>query len=239
MVAPHHALVDQPRQAAGAGQHGEQRQLGQRHGARTVVGQQDLLARQRQLVTAARRDTVDRADVGLVRMHARILDGEARFVGELAEVHLVVVGAETQHVDVGAGAEDAVALAADHHGADLRMLEAQPLHGVRQLDVDAEVVAVELQLVARLETAILVHIHGDRRRRSRRASSAGTVGRGAEVDGRLGRGISHGRVPYLRNSVLKYLFTFSTASAFSPQLWSRSVLLKPLICLRFRRWTRG
>ena len=68
---------------------------------------------------------------------------------------------EAEHVDVGAGAEHAVALAADHHGADLGMLEAQALHHVGQLDVDAEVVGVELQLVAGLEAAILVHVHGE------------------------------------------------------------------------------
>ena len=50
---------------------------------------------------------------------------------------------------------------ADHHGADLGMLEAQALHGIGQLDVDAEIVGIELQLVAGLEPAILVHVHGE------------------------------------------------------------------------------
>ena len=77
VVAPHHALVDQPRQPAGAGQHGEQRQLGQRHRARAVVGQQDLVAGQRQLVAAAGGDAVDRADVALAGMLGRVLDGRA------------------------------------------------------------------------------------------------------------------------------------------------------------------
>ena len=34
-----------------------------------------------------------------------------------------------------------------HDALDLGVLEAQPLHGVVQLDVDAEVVGVELELV--------------------------------------------------------------------------------------------
>ena len=218
VVAPHHPLVDQPRQAAGAGQHREQRQLGQRHRARAIVGQQDLVAGQRQLIAAAGGDAVDRADVALAGMFGRVLDGETRLVGELAEVHLVVVGREPKHVDIGARAEDPVALAADHHRADLGMLEAQPLHGIGQLDVDAEIVGVELELVAGLQPAILVHVHGE-------VGDAGlqrelpmlvTGGLGAEVDGRLGHG-----VPYIGNSVLKYLFTFPTASAFSPQNYGR------------------
>ena len=212
VVAPHHPLVDQPRQAAGAGQHGEQRQLGQRHRARAVVGQQDLVAGQRQLVAAAGGDAVDRADVALAGMLGRVLDGQTRLVGELAEVHLVVVGAETKHVDVGAGAEDAVALRADHHGAHLGMLEAQALHRVGQFDVDAEIVGIELQLVAGLEAAILVHVHGEigDARFGAELPVPVAVGRGAEVDrGGFGHGVS-----YLRNSVLKYLFTLPAASAF-------------------------
>ncbi len=47
------ALVHQPGQAAGAGQHAEQRHLGQRHRRGVVVDQHDVLAGQRQLVPAA------------------------------------------------------------------------------------------------------------------------------------------------------------------------------------------
>jgi hypothetical protein len=41
------------------------------------------------------------------------------------------------------------------------MLEAQPLDEVVELDVDAEVVAVELELVAVDEPTLLVDVHGD------------------------------------------------------------------------------
>src|SRR5204862_106697 len=94
---------------------------------------------------------------------------------------------------------------------DLGMLEAQPLHGVGQLDVDAEVVGVELELVAWPETRILVHIHGEIGDAVLCCELPMPVagGLGAEVDGRLGHGI-----PYIRNSVLNYLFTFLLASAF-------------------------
>src|SRR5262245_7776607 len=41
------------------------------------------------------------------------------------------------------------------------MLEAQALQDVVQLDVDAQIVGVELQAVARAETAIFLYIQGD------------------------------------------------------------------------------
>ena len=44
--------------------------------------------------------------------------------------------------------------------AHLGVLEAQPLHGVVELDVHAEVVGVQLQLVARDQAALLVDVHG-------------------------------------------------------------------------------
>ena len=42
------------------------------------------------------------------------------------------------------------------------MLEAQPLHGVVELDVDAEIVGVQLQLVAGLQPAVLPDVHAER-----------------------------------------------------------------------------
>ena len=43
------------------------------------------------------------------------------------------------------------------------MLEAQPLHRVGKLDVDAEIVGIELELIAFEQAAILVDVHGQRR----------------------------------------------------------------------------
>ena len=43
------------------------------------------------------------------------------------------------------------------------MLEAQPLHGVGELDVDAEIVGIQLELIALEQAAILVDVHGERR----------------------------------------------------------------------------
>ena len=47
--------------------------------------------------------------------------------------------------------------------ADFGMLEAQPLDRVVELDVDAEVVRVQLELVARTKTAVLLDVHRERR----------------------------------------------------------------------------
>ena len=43
------------------------------------------------------------------------------------------------------------------------MLEAQPLHGVRKFDVDAEIVGIQLELIALEQAGILVDVHGERR----------------------------------------------------------------------------
>ena len=44
-----------------------------------------------------------------------------------------------------------------------RMLEAQPLQRVGELDIDAEIVGIELELVALEQAALLVDVHGERR----------------------------------------------------------------------------
>ena len=45
----------------------------------------------------------------------------------------------------------------------LGMLEAQPLHRVGEFDIDAEIVGIQLELIALEQPAILVDIHGQRR----------------------------------------------------------------------------
>jgi hypothetical protein len=58
-VVAHLALVGHAGQAAGAGQHAQQRHLGQADGAAAVVDQDDLVAGQGQLVAAAGAGAVD------------------------------------------------------------------------------------------------------------------------------------------------------------------------------------
>ena len=154
-VLAHPPLVDHAGEAAGAGQHAEQRHLGQRNGRGVVVDEQDLVAGERQLVAAARGGAVDRGDPGLAGVRGRVLDPVAGLVGELAEVHLPRVRGLGEHPDVGARAEVAVLRAGDDDRAHTGVFEAQPLGGVVELDVDAQVVAVHLQLVARHDAAVL------------------------------------------------------------------------------------
>ena len=96
------------------------------------------------------------------RVRAGVFDGQPRLVGELAEVDLPRVRRAAQHEDVGAGAEDAFLQARDDDGVDLGMLEADALDGVGELDVHAEVVGVELQLVVGRQPRIFLHVHRQR-----------------------------------------------------------------------------
>ena len=98
-------------------------------------------------------------------MLGRVLEGQARLVGELAEIDFERVCGGPEHVDVGARAEDAVLGARDDDAAHLGMLEAQPLDGVGQLDVHTEVVAVGLEAVPLAQGPLLLDVHGERRDR--------------------------------------------------------------------------
>ena len=99
-----------------------------------------------------------------------------RLVGELAEVDLVPVRRRRQHLNVGAGAEHLVDSTGHDHRLDLRMLEAHALHDVVQLDVDAQVVGVELQLIVTSQTGTRRHSHGDGRDSTVEGSSPMAVG---------------------------------------------------------------
>jgi len=158
-VAPHLALVGEAREPAGAGQHPEERHLGQRHRRRAVVGEDDLVARERELVAAAGARAGERRQPLQPGPRRRVLDREARLVGVLAEVHLERVRRRREHVDVRARGEHAVAIAVDDHDLDLGVLEAQARDRVVKLDVHAEVVAIELQAVAGAERRVLLHRH--------------------------------------------------------------------------------
>jgi hypothetical protein len=120
-------------------------------------------ARERKLVTASRRGAVDHADGRETRGLARVLEAVARFVGELAEIDLVGVGRAGEHADIGAGAEHPRLARAQQDDLHLRVLEAQPLDGVGELDIDAEVVGVELELVALEQRRLLIDVHQQRR----------------------------------------------------------------------------
>src|SRR5262249_54482205 len=60
--------------------------------------------------------------------------------------------------NVRAGAEHPLLAAGYHHAARFRMFEADALQGVRELDVDPEIVRIELELVARDKPSILIDV---------------------------------------------------------------------------------
>jgi hypothetical protein len=68
-----------------------------------------------------------------------------------------------QKLTLNGWVDDASLGGGDDDGAHARMLEAQPLNGVGELDVDGEVVRVELELVAGAQRRALVDGHGQRR----------------------------------------------------------------------------
>jgi len=107
-VAAHAAFIGYAGQPAGARQHRQQRHLRQRHRRGAVVGQHDVVARQRQLIPAAGTGASNGADVFLARVVLGRLIGVAGLVGELAEIHLVAVLGPAQHADVGARTEHPV-----------------------------------------------------------------------------------------------------------------------------------
>ena len=161
MVAAHLALVDHARQAAGARQHREQRHFRQRHGSCAVVGEDDVIGCERQFIAAAGRGPVDDGDEALPGIPGGIFQAVAGLVGEFAEIDFMGMRRPGQHADIGAGAEHAVLAGADHHRLHLGVLETQPLHHVGELDVDAEIVGIQLELIAFEQAAILVDVHGE------------------------------------------------------------------------------
>ena len=84
---------------------------------------------------------------------------------------------DAEHEDVGARAEDAVLAAGDDDRAHFGVLEADAVERVGELDVDAEVVAVELELVAGADAGVFgdVERQAGERAFDARASSAGSA----------------------------------------------------------------
>src|SRR5688572_26142125 len=95
-------------------------------------------------------------------MPARVLDAVASLVGEAAEVDLPRMRRHPQHEDVRARAENAILRAADHDAAHLRMLEADAVERIVELDVHAQVIAVQFQPVAGSEAAVLGDVQRQR-----------------------------------------------------------------------------
>jgi benzoyl-CoA-dihydrodiol lyase len=88
----------------------------------------------------------------------------------------------------GARAEVAVLRAGQDHGLDPGVLEAQPLRGVVELDVHAQVVAVHLQLVAGHQPAVLGDVQAQVRDVALHVERPVPVGRRVRVEGDAGYG---------------------------------------------------
>ena len=152
------ALVGHAGQAARAWQHAKQWNFRQRDGRRTVIDEHDVIAGQRQFITTTGTGTVHGGHKLEAVVLGAVFDAVAGFVGELAEVHLPRVGRHAQHEDVRAGTEDAVLAAGDHHRAHGGVLEADAVQRVVQLHVNAQVIAIELELVAGTNTAVFRNV---------------------------------------------------------------------------------
>ena len=125
-------------------------------------------------------------------MCRRILDRAACLVRELAEVHLEGVRRGGEHVDVRPGAEDSRVRARDHDDLHGRMLEPQALDGVGELDVDAEVVGVQLELVPGPERPVRVDVQQQAR------DGAVDVELPVRVAARIGFEVTHEKTLYQR-----------------------------------------
>src|SRR6185437_2335115 len=147
----------------GAGEHAQKRHFRQAHRRRAVIDHDDLVAGERHFIAAAGAGAIDRGDEFQAALPRRFLDAVPRLVGEFAEIDLPGMGRGAQHVDIGAGAEHALLARGQHDGAHLRMLEADAVQRIVELDIDAEIIGIELELVAGLDAARLIDIEHQRR----------------------------------------------------------------------------
>jgi len=131
-------------------------------------------------------------------MGARILDAVARLVGEFAEIDLRSVAGLSEHVDIGAGTEDPLLAARHDHDAHLGMLEADAVQRVRQLDVDAKVVGIELEPVAGEEPGLFRNIQGQRGDRAVTGEAPMAIAEGIAVERDHGN-LSHAALPEASN----------------------------------------
>src|ERR1700719_885838 len=117
-------------------------------------------------------------------MSARIFDTVSRLVGELAEVHFPGMARKAQHIYVGAGTENPWLDARDDDSPNFRMLETNPLQSVVQFDIDAQIIRIQLELVPRTDSAVLLHAHRKRGAAAfnRYAPMSIMLGRRLEID---------------------------------------------------------
>ena len=91
-------------------------------------------------------------------MAAGVFNTVAGFVGELTEVNFPSMGRKAQHKNIGARAKDAVFQTGDDNAFHFRMLKADALQSVVQLNIHTQVIGVEFELVSRADTCVFVDI---------------------------------------------------------------------------------
>ena len=191
----------------------------------TVVDQDDLVAGQRQFVAAAGAGAVD----GGQELQARCRRESSRPLRvSLVNLQKLTFHAwlrDAQHEDVGARAEHLVLGAGHDDGAHFGMLEADAVDGVVELDVDAQVVAVELELVAGAQAGVLVEVGRQAWPRAfeLRASSGGTAtgGSGSRRAGNRSRSLLLG----VRHDIA------SIGSVFRDDTMPKSGISQALSCM--------
>src|SRR3982074_1957619 len=94
-------------------------------------------------------------------MGAGFFNTIACLIGEFAEIYFPGVRRKAKHVNVRARAKEPVFRAGYDHGTNLRMLETNTLKRVVEFNIDAEIVGVELGLVAGPGAAIRGYVHGE------------------------------------------------------------------------------
>src|SRR5689334_21715151 len=93
-------------------------------------------------------------------MRRIVLDRTARLIGELAEVDFERVRGRAKHVDVGPGTKDSWFETRQYDYTNFRMFESNSLNRIRQLDIDAQIIGVELEFVAFVKSLVFLNIHG-------------------------------------------------------------------------------
>jgi hypothetical protein len=88
-----------------------------------------------------------------------VLNRAARLVCELAEIHLERVGRSAEHVDIGARTKDARLQTGDDDDLHFRVLKPKALDRVREFNIDAQVVRVQLEFVTLDQGRVLLNIH--------------------------------------------------------------------------------
>ena len=167
-------LSVRPRQPAGAWQHAQERHLRQADRAAAVIDENDLITGEREFVAAAGARAIHRGE----EFHPSRLEESSRPLRvSLVNLQKFTFHAwlETPSMKMLAPEQNTrLSRAGDDHGAHFRVLETDAVYGVVEFDVDAQVVAIELELVAGPQAGVLVKIckRGSLPARQSAASSA-------------------------------------------------------------------